>query len=80
MTENMVTNSSRVLHLISLVSGERLTQLSKSQILKSWVMTLTNQVGLRCPFLDQSTINRASQSQHNNGNCVDGRGGGSPQI
>lgn len=39
-------------------------------------MNMTNQTGLRCPFLDQSALERKSRSQNNNANCVDDRGGG----
>lgn len=79
MTENMVTNSSRVLHLIALVTGESLTQLSNSnlQILGS---KLTSQLRLRCPFLNHSIKDRESESLHNNANCVDSKGRGDLQI
>lgn len=40
------------------------------------LMTLTSKAHLRCPFLDQLTIDRELGSQHNNANCVDSRGGG----
>lgn len=69
----MVTNSSRILHHIALVIGERLIQIPNPKILGS---DFDSQVGLRCPFLDQLIIDKESESQHNNTNCVDGRGGG----
>lgn len=72
MTENMVTYISRVLHLIVFITGDRLTQLSKSQIPQIMGNVLTSHVRLRCPFLTQST----TESQHNYANCVDSRGGG----
>lgn len=76
MAENMVTNNFRILHLTALVTGERLTQLSKSQIPKILGNALTSWVRLRYPFLNQSTTDWESGSQHNNANCVDSRGRG----
>lgn len=69
----MVTNSSRILHLIALVIGETQTQLQSQnpQILgNDWELI---QVLLRCPFLDESTIDRESGSQQCALNCVEGR-------
>lgn len=80
MTENMVTNSSRVLHLIALVTGESLTQLSKFQSPPILGSKLTSQLRLRCPFLNHSIKDRESESLHNNANCVDSKGGGDLQI
>lgn len=80
MTGNMVTNSSRVLYLTALVTGESLTQLSKFQTPQILGNALTSRVRLRCPFLNHSTKDRESESLHNNANCVDSRGEGQLQI
>lgn len=72
MTENVVTNSSRVLHLTAFITVDRLTQLSKSQIPQILGNAVTSHVRLRCPSLTQST----TESQHNYANCVDSKGGG----
>ena len=39
-------------------------------------MNVTSQTGLRCQFLDQSTLDRKSGSQNKNANCMDDREGG----
>lgn len=36
-------------------------------------MNVTSQTGIKCPFLDQSTLDRKSGSRNNTANCVDGR-------